>query len=419
MASLLRLAVAWLLLSFSGIGSQATARPAAACIPSPDQTTRETNRCDRALDAEPPAATATVPLNTLTNRFNVIAVTELGGITTWETPDAILRFFDGSRRLEFNGTLLWMNGATTTNTVTNTLAQAVGTNTSAIVLQRTIAQADVETVLIPLLSQSDPSDGSDLSDRTAPFIVILDPGHGGEDPGAVVADLPPEKTLVLDVARRVRRRLTAAGIEVRMTRAVDKTLTLAERPEFARRRHGSVLVSIHANKAPSIAARGIETFVMPAAGFPATAATVPVAESFPGNRHDAASLQLAYFLHRELIDQTQTIDRGVKRARFEVLRLAPCPAALVEIGFLSNASERAQLASPDYRDRLADGIAHGIRIFMLQNCAVPPAPDTSAHHGNGPCFRARHQRGADAPAAWWSTITPGRHPHPAPQGEAR
>lgn len=353
MASLQRVAVAWLLISCSGIGNRATAREAAR-PPAPDQAVA--------------IAPATVPLDSLTNRFGVVAVTEDDGITTWKTPDAVLRFFDGSRRLEFNGTLLWMNGATITNTVSNTLAQAEGTNSTTVyVRQRAIAQADLETVLTPLLPPTDPTDRSDRTDQVDPFIVILDPGHGGDDPGAVVADMPHEKTLVLDVARRVKRRLIAAGIKVRMTRGGDKTLTLAERPEFARRRHGSVLVSIHANTAPSTAAHGIETFVMPAAGFPSTAETVPVMESFPGNRHDAASLQLAYFLQRELIDQTQAVDRGVKRARFEVLRLAPCPAALVEIGFLSNASERKRLASPDYQDRLADGIAYGIRVFMLQN----------------------------------------------------
>jgi len=337
--------VAFLMMAASGIVNHATARE----------------------DARPPdgesATRSWVSLDALTNGFGVVAVTTNAGITTWATPDASLRFFDGSRRLEFNGTLLWMNGATTTNAATNTLAAA--TNAPATALTRTLAQTDVDTVLVPLLTPTDRSDQSD------PFIVILDPGHGGEDPGAVVADMPHEKTLVLDVARRVRRRLNAAGIEVRMTRAGDKTLTLAERPEFARRCRGSALVSIHANKAPSSAACGIETFVLPAAGFPSTAETVPVAESFPGNRHDAASLQLAYLLQRELIDQTQTLDRGVKRARFEVLRLAPCPAALVEIGFLSNTPERNRLAETHYRNRIADGIALAIRIYVLQNSRPP------------------------------------------------
>jgi N-acetylmuramoyl-L-alanine amidase len=315
-----------------------------------------------------PAVPSWVSLDSLTNRFGVVSVTEEKGVTTWQLPDATVRFFDDSRRLEFNGTLLWMNGATTTNAVTNVLLQATGTNTAKTVFVRTLSQTDLDTVLVPLLA---PPGQADPAAPSGPFIVILDPGHGGDDPGAVVADMPHEKTLVLDVARRVRRRLKAAGIEVRMTRGTDKTLTLAERPDFARRRKGSVFVSIHANKATSTTARGIETFVMPAAGFPSTAETVPVAEAFPGNRHDAASLQLAYFLQRELIEQTQSVDRGVKRARFEVLRLAPCPAALVEIGFLSNASERNRLASVEYRDHLADGIAHGIRLFMLQNARPP------------------------------------------------
>lgn len=297
-----------------------------------------------------------IPLDDLTNRFGVVSVRHDAACTTWTTPDAELRFVVGSRRLEFNGTLLWMNGATTTNTVTNPVGTA---------LVRTVSQTDLDTVIVPLLNPADPVD------QAAPFVVILDPGHGGADPGAVATNML-EKDLVLDVARRVRSRLkTIGGIEVRMTRGSDKALTLAERPEFTRRRHGSVLVSIHANKASSAQASGIETFILTAAGFPSTADTVPVAETHPGNRHDAASLQLGYFLQRELINQTQASDRGVKRARFEVLRQAPCPAALVEIGFLSNAAERRQLALPDYRDRLAEGIAQGIRLFMLQSRRPP------------------------------------------------
>jgi len=394
MASLQRVAVAWLLLltgCVAGNGQAGGDRVDDQQIPPP--AAREDARPPDAgiparEDARPPTvapvvsngsvlaghtttALSPIPLGTLTNRFGVVSVTVASGVTTWETPDAVLRFFDGSRRLEFNGTLLWMSGATTTNTVTNTLAQAEGTNTLEVVRQRTIAQADVDTVLAPLLTPTDQTNRSDRSDHPAPFIVILDPGHGGDDPGAVVADMPHEKALVLDVARRVRHRLRAAGIKVRMTRSGDKTLTLAERPDFARLRHGSVLVSIHANKASNASARGIETFIMPAAGFPSTADTVPVAESYPGNLHDAASLQLAYLLQRELINQTQTVDRGVKRARFEVLRLAPCPTALVEIGFVSNVDERKRLAETQYRNRIADGIALGIRIFMLQNSRPP------------------------------------------------
>ena len=298
-------------------------------------------------------ASALYPLDAFAGTFDVESAVETVSTTQstldWDARGATLRFFDGSRRLEFNGTLLWLNGGISTNSLG----------------QRMISEADLESVLAPLL----------LTPRHArissgKFTVVLDPGHGGVDPGAVAStNNPYEKALVLDVARRVRRCLRQSGIAVRMTRRDDKTLTLADRTTFARKQEGSVFVSIHANKAASRAAQGIETFVLPAAGFPSTAATDPVAETFPGNLHDAESLQLGYFIHRELLDQVQAVDRGVKRARFEVLRNAPCPAALVEIGFMSNSAELENLCSEDYRKRLAEGIAQGIRIFILQQQA--------------------------------------------------
>jgi len=286
-----------------------------------------------------------LPMQDLFARFSVAsAITDTNGVTVWTTPDMQVRFFDNSRRLEINGTLLWMNGAVTTNEAT----------------QRMIAATDVETVLAPLLAPAAPVA------RSGRFVVVLDPGHGGDDPGAVATNAFPEKKLTLDIARRVRKKLKVPGVSVRMTRRGDQTLTLAERSAVAARR-GDVFVSIHANKAPNVAAEGIETFVLPADGYPSTSATGTVFESHPGNLHDAASTQLAYFIHREMGSKTQAVDRGIKRARFEVLRNSPCPAALVEVGFMSNTGELAKLLDPGYRDRLAEGIASGILAYMRQN----------------------------------------------------
>lgn len=290
-----------------------------------------------------------LPLDELTNSFSIATVTVTNSTTIWEAPDVTLRFFDASRRLEFNDTIIWMSGPVSSNAA----------------LQRTLSEADVETVLAPLLLPGPPPVSAER------LVVILDPGHGGDDPGAIVPGIAFEKDLVLSVANRVCRRLREAGITVRMTRGTDKTLTLEERTGFAKNKAGAVLVSIHANKAANKVAQGLETYIMPVAGFPSTSAMDPVAETYPGNRYDAESLQLAYYVHREILDQTQAVDRGVKRARFEVLRNAPCPAALVEIGFLSNTEERGNLETPDYLNRLADGIAFGIRVFILQNTLSP------------------------------------------------
>lgn len=293
-------------------------------------------------DETPPAY---LPLQTLTNLFADTSLTATNSVTVWQSPDVNIRFFENSRRIEINGTLLWLNGAIITNETE----------------QPMIAEKDIYTVLRPLLAPSSPVAPSNT------FVVILDPGHGGDDSGATVPDALPEKTLTLEVAKRVQRRLQAEGITVRMTRGSNRTLTLANRTEFAKRRQGSVLVSIHVNKASNEYAQGIETFVLPAAGFPSTSAIEPVVEAHPGNLQDAASTQLAFFIHRELIEQMQAVDRGVKRARYEVLRNTPCPATLVEIGFLSNPDELKNLQDPDYQERLAESIAFGIYLYRLQN----------------------------------------------------
>ncbi len=315
----------------------------------------------RGYAGEPSAGSARLPLHTLTNRFEMTVVSETNGIVVWAGPGADLRFFDQSRRLEFNGDLLWLNGAITTN----------GTG------QRMIATADVDTVLVPLLRPHEP-----VLD-VPPFRVVLDPGHGGNDPGAIVTNAPPEKALNLDIARRVRRHLKAADITVCMTRASDRTVTLEERTAFARKRRATILVSIHANKAPNSSAQGIETFVLPAAGFPPTASSLPDGAIHPGNRYDALSTQLAWFIHSATKARTKAADRGVKRARFEVLRNAPCPAVLVETGFMSNDDERRKLLSPAYRERLAKGIANGILRFRQQHQMPPPPCTLTGPAGNG------------------------------------
>lgn len=194
-------------------------------------------------------------------------------------------------------------------------------------------------------------------------VVVLDPGHGAVDTGAKSRGGVEEKRAALDIARRVRSHLSAAGVVVYMTRENDRFIKLEDRAQLARRWGADVFVSIHLNSAESRNAKGIETFIMAAEGQVSTVGGNTAGHA-PGNQHNAANAALGFQVHRALIRQSGAVDRGVKRSRFIVLRNAPCPAVLVECGFLSNAEEEKKLMQEDYRDRLARGIARGIINYV-------------------------------------------------------
>jgi N-acetylmuramoyl-L-alanine amidase len=194
-------------------------------------------------------------------------------------------------------------------------------------------------------------------------MVVLDPGHGGTDYGTH-GERGIEKTLTLDLARRVKERLEAVGLRVGLTRSADRNVSLDARVEFAGEKHADLFVSLHFNSGGS--ATGIETYCVPPAGAVATAATFHnwrrsrQEPDEPANRFDDRNVWLAHCVQKTLIHSTGDNDRGVRRARFVVVRDAPCPAILVEGGFLTNDGEESRLLRPEYRDTLAKAIADGI-----------------------------------------------------------
>ncbi|HWB05391.1 MAG TPA: N-acetylmuramoyl-L-alanine amidase [Verrucomicrobiales bacterium] len=167
-------------------------------------------------------------------------------------------------------------------------------------------------------------------------VVVLDPGHGGHDRGATWGGVS-EKTVTLSIARRVERHLKVRGFTTAMTRRSDKFRSLDGRAAVANRYKRSVFVSIHCNADPRRKARGIETYYLGARG-----------------------RRLASSIHRSLDTRTSTPNRGLKCRHFAVLRKTCCPAALVECGFISSASERRLLTTAAYQDRVARAIADGI-----------------------------------------------------------
>ncbi len=204
--------------------------------------------------------------------------------------------------------------------------------------------------------------------KRAPRVVVLDPGHGGKDSGAIGKRKVYEKKAVLSIANRVKAYLEAKRITVRMTRTTDTYLTLQQRSDYAARVGADLFVSIHADGAADPAAHGVETFVLTGAGYDSTNhyGQGGDKQAFKGNKYDAANAVLGFSLQSNLLKNSKRADRGLRRARFAVLKNAPCPAALVECGFVTNPTEEALLIDASYREAVARGISNGILGYITQ-----------------------------------------------------
>ena len=206
--------------------------------------------------------------------------------------------------------------------------------------------------------------------------IVIDPGHGGHDPGVLGNGLN-EATLVLDVSLRLEKLLQKdAGVDVVLTRRTDVYVPLEERTEIANRQNADMFLSIHANASRSEEARGIETFFLSFASSP-DAEAVAARENSASNRemHQLPDLIKAITLNNKL-DESRDLanmvqeslvsnlrksnkeirSRGVKKAPFVVLIGAAMPSVLAEISFVSNARELALLKTPAYRQRIAEAL---------------------------------------------------------------
>jgi N-acetylmuramoyl-L-alanine amidase len=220
-------------------------------------------------------------------------------------------------------------------------------------------------------------------------VVVIDAGHGGEDEGAISASGLREKDIVLDVARRLARRLDRPGLRVVLTRESDVFVPLEERTAIANDARGDLFVSIHANASPEPEARGIETYFL--AATPSDAAAGRVAsrenEAFSDASVQAAQADdpllslLGDLMHTEYIEESNAFaklvqeslgkidpehSRGVRQAPFVVLLSVQMPSLLVEIGFLSNREEAALLARSRRREQLVEALERAILEFGKQ-----------------------------------------------------
>jgi N-acetylmuramoyl-L-alanine amidase len=173
-----------------------------------------------------------------------------------------------------------------------------------------------------------------------PFIVVIDPGHGGHDRGGMPGQRFAEKVFTLDTAKRLARILRHDNtVKVVLTRDADTFVSLRERTEIANQYagHNAVFVSIHFNAGRREGASGIETYY----------------NNRPGYR-------LAALVHPRVIEAMASIDRGIRYGRYQVLRNNRLPAILIEGGFLTNPVEAARIIDSRSRERLARAIANAI-----------------------------------------------------------
>ena len=193
--------------------------------------------------------------------------------------------------------------------------------------------------------------------------VIIDPGHGDHDSGAKGV-YGWEKNYTLDLSLRLKRELEERGFKTRMTRSTDVFLSLGQRVEFANSVDNAIFVSIHFNSSGSRSASGIETYALAPQGTSSTDGSAAWSSFLNGNVRDAENIALATAVHAHVIYDLKTPDRGIKRARFNVLRGINKPAILFEGGFITNSAEGKKIHTESYRDELAKSIANAVVKFQ-------------------------------------------------------
>jgi N-acetylmuramoyl-L-alanine amidase len=193
--------------------------------------------------------------------------------------------------------------------------------------------------------------------------VVLDPGHGGDDSGAICGTVM-EKDLTLDVAKRANRLLRVAGYRTLMTRESDRYVSLAARASLGNRNEHSIFISIHFNDDKKSAVTGIETYFSPNQSSRRWLLSwLPFLQQDPSGPVTAKSENLASYLQAALIGQTGAVNRGIKTEPFYVIANVGHPAALVEGGFITNQEELTRLTTPAYREKIAAAITKAVQDF--------------------------------------------------------
>ena len=217
--------------------------------------------------------------------------------------------------------------------------------------------------------------------------IVIDPGHGGKDPGALGSGTRKERIIVLAISKKLREILTQKGYTVLMTRDTNRFIPLRKRTAFATQRKADLFLSIHANGSESPKAHGIETYYLDVTSTDKASEDIAARENADSGysiqeleallkgiireSKSEDSKRLAGHIQQALVQTTGAIDRGVKHARFVVLIGTNVPAVLIETGFVSNPAEGRKLTTPAYQHKIATAIAQGIEKFLGKTDETP------------------------------------------------
>jgi len=222
-----------------------------------------------------------------------------------------------------------------------------------------ISAMDVTKIIEPVMRPGK------IQNATAVRTVILDAGHGGHDSGAV-GPLGREKDAALDVVLRAKKLLEGAGYNVRLTRGSDVFIPLEKRAALANKYPNAVFISVHFNKSKFVGGTGIETFALAPRGVPSmdeASLSYSDFKLYSGHARDPENIALATSMHSSLLRHLQLYDRGIKRARFVVIRDLQIPGVLLEGGFMNHPNDARRIASTEYRDAFARAILEGANRY--------------------------------------------------------
>jgi len=223
-----------------------------------------------------------------------------------------------------------------------------------------ISAMDVTKIIEPVMRPGK------IKNATAVRTVILDAGHGGHDSGAK-GPLGVEKEAALDVVRRARDLLQKNGYNVRLTRMTDVFIPLEKRAAFANKYPNAIFVSVHFNKSNTIGGTGIETYALAPRGVPSMDEenlSYSDFKQYPGHARDPENIALATAMHSSMLRHLRLYDRGIKRARFVVIRDIAVPGVLLEGGFMNHPTDARQIAQPAFRDAFARAILEGVNRYQ-------------------------------------------------------
>lgn len=222
-----------------------------------------------------------------------------------------------------------------------------------------ISAMDVTKIIEPVMRPGK------IKNATAVRTVILDAGHGGHDGGAR-GPLGSEKEATLDVVLRAKRLLEENGYNVRMTRMTDVFIPLEKRPAMANKYPNAIFVSVHFNKSNQVGGTGIETYALAPRGVPSMdeeSLRYSDFKQYPGHARDAENIALATSMHSSMLRHLRLFDRGIKRARFVVIRDVQIPGVLLEGGFMNHPADSRQIASTEFRNAFARAVLEGVNRY--------------------------------------------------------